>query len=318
MPAVDPIDQKAARDIESSLREGVARRQRPQVELDWLLALPKRIRRSGKLLEAAQAEARVLLEHVRSAWTRATNAECEREERLARAKSQPRDLECLRAPDPAAWNGLGRRKRRCRAFDAVGRAYNIRHRPSDAIPGVPTSPTDVQCLHPLAFLAPNRPPTPPGLRLSMLNAPGLLSKANGPANPADYGLPSPNSPTPPASPPSPALPVPTLPPPPDFPCSPRPGEFTVRGHEIDPDMAYVVAQGRYAHSPRQGYSAQEAAVDIYFVEEQFPGALEYLAGLLFPRGVGQWDSMVVSAGLEPLVDFVHGWFDLSKRACAVS
>ncbi|KAG8725722.1 hypothetical protein FRC10_007928, partial [Ceratobasidium sp. 414] len=82
MPAADPLDQQAARAIESSLREAVARRERPRVELDWLLALPKRIRRSGKLLETARAEAKVLLEHVRSAWAKAVNAEQEREERL--------------------------------------------------------------------------------------------------------------------------------------------------------------------------------------------------------------------------------------------
>ncbi|KAG9073862.1 hypothetical protein FRC06_011104, partial [Ceratobasidium sp. 370] len=102
MPAADPADQQAARAIESSLCEAVTRRERPPVELDWLLALPKRIRRSGKLLEAAQLESRVLLEHVRSAWTKAVSAELKQEARLARSRALPRDLECLRAPDPAA------------------------------------------------------------------------------------------------------------------------------------------------------------------------------------------------------------------------
>ncbi|QRW09658.1 hypothetical protein RhiLY_08657 [Ceratobasidium sp. AG-Ba] len=111
MPAADPVNQEATRTLKSALRAAVHRRERPPVELRWFLALPKRIQRSGRLLDAAVAESLVLLQYIRADWDRAQLAEQEREQRLARAKALPRDLECLRAPDPKAWNGLGRRKK---------------------------------------------------------------------------------------------------------------------------------------------------------------------------------------------------------------
>ncbi|KAG8749969.1 hypothetical protein FRC12_013131 [Ceratobasidium sp. 428] len=321
MPADDPADQNAARVIESSLREAVNRFERPPVELEWFLALPKRVRCSAQLIRAAQTECQVLLEHVRSEWIRAREIEREREERLARAKSQPRDLECLRAPDPAAWNGLGRKKTRGRAFEAIGRAYNTRRQliqptaANDTPPAAhldrPDNPADTFLLHPSSCYVPKRPPTPPGLREAMYNVPRLLGQANG-TDGCDYGCPTPREPTPPPSPPP-----PVVVPPPDFPRDPKPGEFRVRGHEIDPDVAYVVAHGRHSHSPQAGYSAQKAARDIYTVEVTFPGALDYLGQLLFPGGVGVWQEMASSFEMEPLVDFIHGWYDLSKRARAV-
>jgi hypothetical protein len=128
MPAADPEDQQAARAIEASLREAVKQLERPPIELDWFMALPKRVRRSGKLLEAAQVEARVLLEHGRHTWAKERKAEVAREARLAELRAQPRDLGCLRSPGSpgGAWQGIGRRKKRCRAFNAVGRAFNAR------------------------------------------------------------------------------------------------------------------------------------------------------------------------------------------------
>ncbi|KAG8769591.1 hypothetical protein FRC12_004873 [Ceratobasidium sp. 428] len=302
MPANDPADQQAARAIESSLREAVNRLERPPVELEWYMALPKRIRRSAQLIEVAQTESRVLLEHVRS-------------------DGQPRDLECLRAPDPNAWCGLGRKKKRGRAFEAVGRAYNTRQQLVPPAPATNATPAacpecsegsaDAFLLHPSSCHVPKRPATPPGLRESMYNIPRLLGQANG-TDGCDYGCPTPREPTPP---PSPSPPV--VVPPPDFPRDPKPGEFRVRGREIDPDMAYIVAHGRHSHAPEAGYSAQEAALDVHTVEVNFPGALDYLARLLFPGGLGQWKDMANSFEMEPLVDFVHGWYDLSRRARAV-
>ncbi|QRV96461.1 hypothetical protein RhiJN_24479 [Ceratobasidium sp. AG-Ba] len=158
MPASDPADQQAARAFESSLRQAVDRFERPPIELEWFLALPKRIRRSAQLIEVAQGESRVLLEHIRSDWTRARQTEKEGQERLERARAQPRDLSCLRAPDPTAWHGLGRRKKRCRTFDAIGRAYTNRQQRPDAAPTIPHQQTQPPAYHDLkCFKAPKAP-----------------------------------------------------------------------------------------------------------------------------------------------------------------
>ncbi|QRW15457.1 hypothetical protein RhiLY_14456 [Ceratobasidium sp. AG-Ba] len=66
MPAVDPSDQQAARSIEKSLRDA-------------------RIRRSAELIEAAQTDSRVLLEHVRAEWSKTRRSKLDREERLNKA-----------------------------------------------------------------------------------------------------------------------------------------------------------------------------------------------------------------------------------------
>ncbi|QRV85428.1 hypothetical protein RhiJN_27509 [Ceratobasidium sp. AG-Ba] len=154
-----------------------------------------------------------------------------------------------------------------------------------------------------------RPSTPLGLRESIRNVPGLVYTALGPANPADYGLPTPITPRL-AAPEPPLSPVP----PPDVPRDPQPGEFYVEGHEIDADVSYIVAQGRHSRAPEPGYSAQHAAWDVRAIEERFPGALGYMAVLLFPAGVNEYGQMVDASGMDALLDFVHGWFDLSSRA----
>ncbi|KAG8762846.1 hypothetical protein FRC12_008820 [Ceratobasidium sp. 428] len=320
MPLSDPADEQAARAFESTLRNAVQRQERPPLELQWYESLPARVRSSGRLMDFAVAHSLVLLEHIRLMWTRTTSAEREREARLRRAKALPRDLECLRAPDPNAWNGLGRKKKRSRAFEAVGRAYNTRRQLVPAPPATGTAPTaradhlndtiDAFLLHPSSCYVPKRPATPPDLRESVYNIPGLVYTANVQTIPANYGFLSPCSPSPPPSPP-PRVPSP------EFPRAPQPGEFWVRNREIDSDIAYIVAHGRHSHSPQAGYSAQRAALDVHRVEVNFPGALEYLAQLLFPGGVGRWSEMADSFKMEPLVDFVHGWYDLSKRARAV-
>ncbi|KAG8725306.1 hypothetical protein FRC09_002668 [Ceratobasidium sp. 395] len=320
MPVNNLADQQAAHVFESTLRIAVQRRERPPLELQWYDALPERVQSSGRLTEFAVVHSLVLLEHIRSAWGRTMDMERERETRLARAKALPRDLECLRAPDPNAWNGLGCKKKRSQAFEAVGRAYNTRRQLVPSSPATDTAPAtcpnhlegtiDAFLLHPSSCHVPKRPATPPDLRESMYNIPGLVYTANVQAIPANYGFISPCSPSPPPSPP-PRVPSP------EFPRAPQPGEFWVRDREIDSDVAYIVAHGRHSHSPQAGYSAHKAALDVHRVEVNFPGALEYLAELLFPGGVGRWNEMADSFKMEPLVDFVHGWYDLSKRARAV-
>ncbi|QRV79764.1 hypothetical protein RhiJN_07779 [Ceratobasidium sp. AG-Ba] len=275
------------------------------------MTLPKRIRRSAQLIEAAQAESRVLLEHVRAEWNRFRRLEQDCEARLSKAQAQPRDLECLRAPDPAAWHGLGRRKKRCRAFESTGRAYNTRQRLLESTPDTKPAPTDTFLLHATSCYIPKRPPTPPELRECIQNVPGLIYTANGPANHADYGLPSPASPiqaVPEAAAIASCVPAPA------FPYDPRPGEFSVHGHEIDPDLAYVVAFGRHSRAPEAGYSAVRAAEDIYRLEHCFPDALAYLERLVFPDGSSRYSTMVDSLGMDPLLDFIYRWFEISRLA----
>ncbi|KAG8709590.1 hypothetical protein FRC08_018252 [Ceratobasidium sp. 394] len=311
MPAVDPADQQAARVIESSLRETVARRERPPVELDWFLALPKRVRRSGKLVEAALADAQVLLEHVRTAWTKAASGEREREERLARAKAQPRDLECLRAPDPAAWNGLGRRKKRCRAFEVVGRAYNTRHRASAAAPE-PQSPfVDLHLLHPASCYVPKRPSTPPGLRDAVRNIPGLVEVARGPADATQYGFPTPCSPSPLPSPLPPRVirraPSPR---PPPQPILAYEGETIIDGEPVDCRLAYLMAMGRWqACRSAVPPTLRQCAQHLLDTEKMQPGVLDALLDIFFPHGLDDWS--LARPKLVYLQDFVLGWYTLA-------
>ncbi|QRV73678.1 hypothetical protein RhiJN_01692 [Ceratobasidium sp. AG-Ba] len=255
MPATDPPNQQAARSIKMALRDA------------WFMALPKRIQRSAQLIETAQLESRVLLKHVRAEWSRSQKLEQDREARLAKARTQPCDIECLRAPDPAAWHGLGRRKKRCH---------------------VQPAPSDTFLLHPSSCYVPKRSSMRPGLRDSVRNVPGLIYTANGPANPADYGLPTPASTI--LAVPEAAV-IPPRVPSPAFPYDPAPGEFSVHGHEIDPDLAYIVAFGHHSQAPEAGYSAARAAVDIYSLEHCFPDALAYLERLLFPDGSGHYSTM---------------------------
>ncbi|QRV80836.1 hypothetical protein RhiJN_08851 [Ceratobasidium sp. AG-Ba] len=295
MPAADPVDQEAARTLESALRAAVHRREQPPVELRWFLALPKRIRRSGRLLDAAVAESLVLLQYIRADWDQAQLAEQERKQRLARAKALLRDLECLRAPDPKAWNGLGRRKNRCRTFKAIGRAYTARQRTSPPLPSSPTSkqPPVVACLSvdvespssPLLGMpdAPTRPPTPEGLREAAFSCVGLLASASG-VN--AYGQNTPR--------PMPAAPPQVIRRPPSPTAAPQPqlayeGKTVINGQEVDCRLAYLIALGRWesckwARAP----SLWEAAESVLNAEVLQPGALSYLMALFFPEGLDDW------------------------------
>ncbi|QRV74479.1 hypothetical protein RhiJN_02493 [Ceratobasidium sp. AG-Ba] len=306
MPTTDVEDQHAARGIEKSLRDAVNRQERPPIELQLFETLPKRVRQSAELIKAAQVDSRVLLEHVRSKWSKTRRSELEREERLNKARSQPRNLEVLRAPEPTAWQGLGRRKKRCRAFESIGRVYTARQQLS----GSDSLASDTLLLHPSSCNVPKRSPTPPGLRDAIRNVPGLIHTAIGPANPADYGLPTPLTPE---SPVTKSLAPPVIPPP-EFPHDPQPEDFVVDGHDVCPDFSYVVAYGRHSRAPEMGYSTQRAALDVHAIEGRFPGALDYLAKLFFPAGVHKYGQMVNADGMESLLDFVFGWYRMSSSA----
>ncbi|KAG8794410.1 hypothetical protein FRC12_024648 [Ceratobasidium sp. 428] len=304
MPATDPADQCAARKLESALRSAIERRERPPVELAWFLALPKRIRRSGKLLETALAESRVLLECVLADWTRTQQADRQRVERLEQAKALPRDLDCLRAPDPKAWNGLGRRKKHCRTFEAVGRAFVSRQRVPEPI----QVPQPIQLLDPVLSPVPARPPTPPGLCTTIWNIPRLLGSATLREN---YGVNTPQSP-PSVSTPSTPIPKPGAPnPAPAYPHSPLPGELTVLGKTVSKDLAYVLARGRHAWAPGSRQCLRDRALHVMTAQQVAPGALACVIRLLYQAGVSRHDLALDVAGSELLVDLVHGWYDVS-------
>ncbi|QRV78757.1 hypothetical protein RhiJN_06772 [Ceratobasidium sp. AG-Ba] len=304
MPGVNSTDQQAARAIETALRDAVYRLDRPPVELEWFMALPKRVRRSAQLIETAQIESRVLLEHVRAEWNRSRKLEQEREAQLAKARAQPRDLECLRAPDSAAWHGLGRRKRRCWTFEMTGRAYTTRQQQSNTTSVPQPTTSDTFLLHPSSCYVPKRPPTPIGLREAVRNVPGLIYKANGPARAEDYGCPTPCTPAPIVS-----ISQPTSIsscPPPVHPGKYQPGEWIVSGLDINPDFAYLIALGHHARAPGDDYFLGRAAQGIVDVEAIAPGLLGYLAEGLFPGGLREGGEM--TEPLFPILDFCRGWF----------
>ncbi|QRV80841.1 Retrotransposon gag protein [Ceratobasidium sp. AG-Ba] len=225
-------------------------------------------------------------------------------------RDAPQNIEILRAPEPTAWHGLGCRKKRSRAFESIGRAYNARQRLSGSDPIENTQSSDTFLLHPSSCYVPKRSPTPPGLRDAIRNVPGLIHTAIGPANAADYGLPTPLTPGSPNA----NSPAPPVVPPPEFPHDPQPEDFIVDGHDISPGFSYVVAYGRHSRAPEMGYSTQRAAFNVHAMEGRFPGALDYLAKLFFPAGVHKYGQMVDAEGMDSLLDFVFGWFEMSRRA----
>lgn len=286
MPAQDPEDQAAARRYEQGLRASVARTGN-MWELEWFLSQPKRVRRSFKLIHAGLWEA-----------IEKRDEEEAKAKRLAALRAIPRDISCLHADGARPWNGLGRRKKRCRAFRAIGRAYMVHQRAAPSPDPHPVPLLSVDTLVPST-----RPATPDGLREVMYNCMGLISIANGPTN---SGLNTPADPMPAP------LPVPAPCSPPSYPVSLQPKELCVYGHNIDPDYAFIVATGRHAMSPWQG-SLRDAAHDIRWAEDVAPGALGVLADLLFPGGVGKYDSESMLEPVDALLDFCSGWYELSSR-----
>ncbi|KAG8717901.1 hypothetical protein FRC09_013504 [Ceratobasidium sp. 395] len=338
MPA-DPEDQRDAREFERSLREDVLAGRTDPAQLAWFVALPKRVRRSLRLIvETAKHDKAQLLERrstdkvsgeqgrlqlIPAANPAPTDIEhnpwaepnpwakpradvhpaddvlaVTAVQRVEPCPVQPRDLSCLRG-DAKPWMGIGRRKKRCRAFHAIGQAYVLRH--SLAPPAV-TAPVFALEQEPEI---PPRPDTPTDLREAVWHLNHAIHGFDGPFTPDIRSLASPE--------PEPELKLVSRPlypptPPPIGHIPLQPGELNVFGHDVDPYFAYVVMRGHCAIAPQAPHSLRDAAVSIMGAQYIVPGVLEQLASLLFPGGIRDFNS-----GVEPhdaLRDFCRGWYEV--------
>ncbi|KAG8747477.1 hypothetical protein FRC12_014056 [Ceratobasidium sp. 428] len=327
MPPADPDDQRDAREFERSLREDVLAGRADPAQLAWFVALPKRVRRSLKLIvetakrDKAELERRSTskvpgeqggpqftlptrsslsdIEH--NPWAEPnprTDSPCMPAHRDDPSVTivhcagpplvQPRDLSCLTGGGNA-WAGIGRRKKRCRAFCAIGRAY-VRHQSVSSPSPAPVFTVDTPS-HPYP-----RPATPPGLRESLYSCVGLLPVANGPAT---YGLNTPAAAQvrqPPAVlPPFEQLVI-------------QPSDLAVYNRRVNARFAYVIARGRQAMGCQSRQLLRDAAVDIVNAGCIVPGMLGQLASVLYPDGMSD-----LTLGTEPhiaLLYFCRGWYEL--------
>ncbi|KAG8794301.1 hypothetical protein FRC12_024962 [Ceratobasidium sp. 428] len=333
MPSADPNDQRDARDFERSLREDVLAGRADPGLLTWFEALPKRVRRSLRLIvETAKRDKAELqrrstdtvpdkqggsqllpqinpplldieqnpwAEH--NPWTELNPGAdpCTLAHRVGPSivpvhcvepvpPVQPRDLSCLTGGGNA-WAGIGRRKKRCRAFCAIGRAY-VRHQSISSPSPAPVFAVDTPP-HPYT-----RPATPPGLRESLYNCVGLLPIANGPAT---YGL---NTPAAAQARQPPAV----LPPFEQLVF--QPGELEVYDRRVNARFVYVIARGRQAMGCQSRQLLRDAAVDVVNAGCIVPGMLGQLASVLYPDGMSD-----LTLGAEPhiaLLYFCRGWYEL--------
>ncbi|KAG8710058.1 hypothetical protein FRC08_017682 [Ceratobasidium sp. 394] len=266
MPAADPADQQAARDFEQSLRYDVFSGRAPQAKLDWFLALPKRVRRSRRLIDEALGPLKAAEERAKEELVRRQTDEFLRNLRLTALRQQPQDLSCLRS-DGAPWAGIGRRKKRCRAFRATGQAY-VLHQTLATPSAAPVFTLD----H--APDIPSRPATPPGLREAAFGCVGLLASASG-VNAYGHNTPYPMPPLPTRiirRPPSP------LPPP--KPQLAYEGETIIDGQLVDCYLAYVMAMGRWEGCKwGSQQSLREAAQSVADTDELQPRVLDNLINI---------------------------------------
>ncbi|KAG8706146.1 hypothetical protein FRC09_002551, partial [Ceratobasidium sp. 395] len=248
MPATDPLDQQAARAFEQDLRYYVMSGRAPQSKLDWFEALPKRIRRSRRLIDEALGPVEAAATRAREELAKQKAEEFTRHLQMVAARSQPRDLLCLQGkaaadmqretqltpptnlalsdiehnpwaesrteardtsdvsttttqrvePCPVQprdlsclrgnakpWMGIGRRKKRCRAFHAIGQAYLFRRK---LVP--PAVAASVFTLEQEPEVQP-RPDTPPDLREAVWRLDHSIYGLDGPSTPDIHSLASP-------------------------------------------------------------------------------------------------------------------------------
>ncbi|QRV95452.1 hypothetical protein RhiJN_23470 [Ceratobasidium sp. AG-Ba] len=310
MPAADPVDQSAAREYKQMLRYYVYSGRAPQSKLDWFQSLPKRVRRSRRLIDEALGPIEAAETRAREALAERQARELELKLRLAAARAQSRDLSCLKG-DGNAWHGIGRRKKRCRVFCAIGRAY-VRQTLASSGYSHDAPILAVEAAAPLSLPptpdAPTRPVTPEGLREATFSCLGLLATASG-INAYGTNTPCPMPPLPPRIIRRPLSPVP--------PPEPRPahhGETVVDGIEVDWRVAYIFARGRHERFPhRPTISLHEAARNVLDTELLYPGALDYLSALFFPHGFDDWT--LACPCFMFLGDFCAGWYAVAPDRC---
>ncbi|KAF8687065.1 hypothetical protein RHS03_10016, partial [Rhizoctonia solani] len=311
MPIGDPADQKAARKIESLLQEAVIQGDCPPVELDWFLGLPDCTRNSGKLLQAALKLTEPLLKHARTAWAKekATKQACK--EHLAELWAKPCDLDCLRLPDGATWQGVGCRKRQCQKFNAIGQAFTACQGVAAAHPVPQPSKENIYNTYKAQACLPKQPGTPEGLQEAAWSNPQLWKAASGlycsgyttPHQPP----PAPAPPLAPAPPPPVIIRCPPLPTPPPVPPALTETQIQVEHQVMDTHLAYVMALGRWKYcnwSP--AISLRQGATMVLETEENLPGVLEDLINVLFPHGFDQFS--LVQPKFSYIWDFVLGWY----------
>ncbi|QRV96458.1 hypothetical protein RhiJN_24476 [Ceratobasidium sp. AG-Ba] len=302
MPAADPADQSAAREYEQMLRYYVYSGRAPQSKLDWFQALPKRIRRSRRLIDEALGPIEAEETRAREALAERQARELELSLRLAAARTQPRNLSCLKGPGNA-WHGIGRRKKRCRVFYTIGRAY-VRQTLSVHDAPILTIETAAPPSPPPTPDAPTRPMTPEGLREAAFSCVGLLATASG-VNAYGTNTPCPMPPVPPR-----IIQRPLSPMPPPEPQPAYDGETVVDGVDVDWRLAYVIARGRHERFPhRPTVSLHEAAKNVLDTDLLYPGALDYLSALFFRYGFDDWT--LARPRFMYLADFCAGWYALA-------
>ncbi|KAF8691583.1 hypothetical protein RHS03_08762, partial [Rhizoctonia solani] len=313
MPIGDPTDQKAACKIESLLQEAVIQGDCPPVKLNWFLGLLDCTCNSGKLLQAALKLTEPLLKHTCTTWAKekATKQACK--EQLAELWAKLRDLDCLRLPDGATWQGVGCCKRQFQKFNAIGQAFTARQGVAAAHPMPQPSKENIYNTYKAQACLPKRPGTPEGLQEAAWSNPQLWKAASGlycssyttPCQPP----PAPAPPLAPAPPPPLCAPViircPPLPTPPPVPPALTETQIQVEHQVMDTHLAYVMALGRWEYcnwSP--AISLHQGATMVLETEENLPGVLEGLINVLFPHGFDQFS--LAQPKFSYVWDFVLG------------
>ncbi|KAG9079951.1 hypothetical protein FRC06_007263 [Ceratobasidium sp. 370] len=203
-----------------------------------------------------------------------------------------------------AWNGLGRRKKRCRTFESVGRAFNTRQRVAETTHTPKSAPVDVQALHTSLPAAPTRPPTPPGLREAVFSCVGLLASASG-VN--AYGH---NTPCPMPPPPCRVIRRPMSPVPPPDPWPAYDDETVIGDQAVDYRLAYLMAMGRWEGCrSRRPPSLRQSAQTVVDMESLQPGMLSWLMEVFLPHGLDDWS--LARRRLIYVKEFVLGWYALA-------
>ncbi|KAG8760133.1 hypothetical protein FRC12_009618 [Ceratobasidium sp. 428] len=284
----DPQDRCMADLFEMELQRKAELDPGNEWELVWFLGLPLETRCSYmRILEAPidqdskrQSLFRQSCYHQRS-WRHPTTA-CMHLD-VAQAPSYP-------------WNSLNRRRRRRPT------QYRRRKRrplqPGSSQHNAPPSET-----HPTPMVfdpVPTRPPTPEGLRLAIHEHTDISLQAQG-YDPFTGDKLCSYTPRILAVPPEPVH----YPP---FTLYPPINPVFVDGDYIDPILAYLVAAGHYHRTPRERYTFQNAAEEIFDTDREMPGLLDRLIDASFPGGLSDVRTAVDANQYGQVVmDLLYGW-----------